>query len=112
MVKAVRTFIEENLNAPLEKNINIVLGDDLPVRKLEKRQLPVEATIDGKRLIALCDTISTEVVVIDLDHQDPTSDEAIVWRWKPTEQLGFYNIKTRLMRQNCATARCWGNMFC
>ena len=34
-----------------------------------------------KHLIALTDQRNDEIVVIDLDAADPTSDAAIVWRW-------------------------------
>ena len=39
--------------------------------------------------VMLCDQLNAEAVIIDLAASDPTSDDAILWRWTPSAENGF-----------------------
>lgn len=62
--------------------------------KVESPVYPAEATLDGRRLVALCDQQNNAVVMIDLDAPDITAPEAVVWKWTPTSALGFKQTGT------------------
>ena len=55
---------------------------------------PADATLDGRRLVALCDQKNNSLAIIDLDAPDITSPEAVVWEWTPTAALGFKQTGT------------------
>lgn len=44
---------------------------------------PSEPTLEGKLPVVLCDQKNAAAVVIDLLAADPTSDDAVIWKWSP-----------------------------
>lgn len=85
----VNAFINTYLPESSESAVRVSIGGDATSVSTKNNPLPSEPTLDGKRLIALCDQLGGTVTVIDLDAPDPTSSSAVVWNWKPTTALGF-----------------------
>ena len=88
LIYAVREMTEILTDTVNEDSLNInpKLNEQLTMT-LPTYSLP--ASLEGKTPIGLCDQKNKTAVVIDLSASDPTSDEAIIWEWAPSEQNGF-----------------------
>ncbi len=58
---------------------------------MKKNSYPTEPTLAGKIPVALCDQKNAEAVIIDLAAKDPTSAEAIIWRWSPNSSANGFS---------------------
>ena len=55
----------------------------------------------GALPVALCDQLNAEAVIIDLSADDPTSKEAVLWRWTPSAENGFEALGFRHRIDEC-----------
>lgn len=89
IVYAVRQITSGFANASGGK-YNIEMNGSGGTLTMKKNSYPTEPTLSGKIPVALCDQKNAEAVIIDLAAKDPTSAEAIIWRWSPSSsENGF-----------------------
>lgn len=93
LMTAVNGFIDEHLPESAEGELSLDISTTEQKRSATLTY-PPEQTLDGRRVVALCDQKNASLVMIDLDAADPTSPEAVVWTWRPTATLGFTSTST------------------
>ena len=65
-----------------------------------------------EKYVALVDQLNNSIAVLDLNAADPTSDDAVIWEWTPTAELGFTKIKyvkNRLDEAKLRYSEAWGS---
>lgn len=93
LIAGIDSFISEQLSA-VEGDLLALELPESPVEASVKVSYPADASLDGKQLVALCDQKNASLVMIDLSAADPTSDDAIVWSWKPSSTLGYDSMSS------------------
>lgn len=89
VVRAVLDFTDKYLPESSDTAVDAKIDGQRTVVSTADAALPAEPTLDGRRVVALCDQKNASLVMIDLDAPDPTSKDAVIWEWKPTTALGF-----------------------
>lgn len=90
IVYAVRQITAGFANASGGK-YNIEMNGNGGKLTMKKNSYPTEPTLAGKIPVALCDQKNAEAVIIDLAAKDPTSAEAIIWRWSPNSSANGFS---------------------
>lgn len=90
IVYAVRQITSGFANASGGK-YNIEMNGNGGKLTMKKNSYPTEPTLAGKIPVALCDQKNAEAVIIDLAAKDPTSAEAIIWRWSPNSSANGFS---------------------
>ena len=90
IVYAVRQITAGFANAS-DGKYNIEMNGNGGKLTMKKNSYPTEPTLAGKIPVALCDQKNAEAVIIDLAAKDPTSAEAIIWRWSPNSSANGFS---------------------
>lgn len=90
IVYAVRQITAGFANAS-DGKYNIEMNGNGGKLTMKKNSYPTEPMLAGKIPVALCDQKNAEAVIIDLAAKDPTSAEAIIWRWSPNSSANGFS---------------------